>query len=75
MQEVVLKKQGIGIEELRIVIDGLLNQEPKLKIIYNESKVDDLPVGYDVKALEYSSNNLNIYFTLLYFTFFISSGS
>ena len=40
-------------------IDGLLNQEPKLKIIYNESKVDDLPVGYDVKALEYSSNNLN----------------
>ena len=40
-------------------IDGLLNQNPKLKVIYNESSVDDLPVGYDVKALDYSRNNLN----------------
>jgi len=40
-------------------IDGLLNQNPKLKVIYNESSVDDLPAGYDVKALDYSRNNLN----------------
>tara|TARA_Y100001963_G_scaffold157883_1_gene255545 strand:- start:128 stop:1471 length:1344 start_codon:yes stop_codon:yes gene_type:complete len=40
-------------------IDGLLDQEPKLKIIYNESSIDNLPQGYDVKALAYSRNNLN----------------
>jgi hypothetical protein len=37
-------------------IDGLLGQEKKKSIIFNETK--DIPAGYDVKALEYSQNNM-----------------
>ena len=41
-------------------IDGLLNQDKKLSVIFNESTGQDaLPVGYDVKAVQYSRNNLN----------------
>ena len=40
-------------------IDGLLIQEPKLRVLYNEStKGSEVPAGYDVKAVEYSRNNL-----------------
>jgi len=36
-------------------IDGLLGQEKKKSIIFNQTK--DLPAGYDIKALEYSHDN------------------
>jgi len=41
-------------------IDGLLSQEKKKSIIYNQSpdsRGNNLPAGYDVKALEYSKDN------------------
>jgi hypothetical protein len=37
-------------------IDGLCSQEPKKKIIFNETS--ELPEGYDIKALDYSKDNL-----------------
>ena len=41
-------------------IDGLLNQDKKLSVIFNESTGKDaIPAGYDVKAVNYSRNNLN----------------
>tara|TARA_B100000965_G_C19561186_1_gene744560 strand:+ start:348 stop:1679 length:1332 start_codon:yes stop_codon:yes gene_type:complete len=41
-------------------IDGLLNQDKKLSVIFNESTGQDaIPTGYDVKAVQYSRNNLN----------------
>ena len=42
-------------------IDGMLSQEPKLKVIYNETTAqssDEMPSGYDVKALTYERYNL-----------------
>ena len=42
-------------------IDGLLSQEPKLKVLYNETSAqskDEIPVGYDVKAVTYERYNL-----------------
>ena len=42
-------------------IDGMLSQEPKLKVLYNEttSQSDsEMPQGYDVKALTYERYNL-----------------
>ena len=42
-------------------IDGMLSQEPKLKVIYNETTAqssDEIPSGYDVKALTYERYNL-----------------
>ena len=41
-------------------IDGLLTQEKKKSIIYNQtpdSRGDNIPSGYDAKALEYSKDN------------------
>ncbi len=41
-------------------IDGLLSQEKKKSIIYNQSpdtRGQNLPEGYDIKALEYSKDN------------------
>lgn len=41
-------------------IDSLLSQEKKKSIIYNQtpdSRGDNIPAGYDVKALEYSKDN------------------
>ena len=41
-------------------IDGLLSQEKKKSIIYNQtpdSRGTNIPAGYDVKALEYSKDN------------------
>jgi hypothetical protein len=41
-------------------IDSLLNQEKKKSILYNQSpdsRGDNLPAGYDAKALEYSKDN------------------
>ena len=41
-------------------IDGLLSQEKKKSIIFNQtpdSRGTNLPAGYDVKALEYSKDN------------------
>ena len=42
-------------------IDGLLSQEPKLKVLYNETSAqndDEIPQGYDVKAVTYERYNL-----------------
>ena len=42
-------------------IDGLLSQEPKLKVLYNETSAqsdDEMPQGYDVKAVTYERYNL-----------------
>ena len=42
-------------------IDGMLSQEPKLKVIYNETSAQsasEMPVGYDVKAVTYERYNL-----------------
>ena len=42
-------------------IDGMFSQEPKLKVIYNETTAqssDEMPSGYDVKALTYERYNL-----------------
>ena len=42
-------------------IDGMLSQEPKIKVLYNEttSQSDsEMPQGYDVKALTYERYNL-----------------
>jgi hypothetical protein len=41
-------------------IDGLLSQEKKKSIIFNQSpdsKGENIPAGYDVKAIEYSKDN------------------
>lgn len=41
-------------------IDGLLSQEKKKSIVYNQtpdSRGDNVPPGYDVKALDYSKDN------------------
>ena len=41
-------------------IDGLLSQEKKKSIIYNQSpdsRGENTPAGYDIKALEYSKDN------------------
>jgi len=41
-------------------IDGLLSQEKKKSIVYNQSpdsRGENLPAGYDVKALEYEKDN------------------
>lgn len=41
-------------------IDGLLSQEKKKSIVYNQtpdSRGDNVPPGYDAKALEYSKDN------------------
>ena len=41
-------------------IDGLLSQEKKKSIIYNQtsdSRGENLPAGYDVKALDYEKDN------------------
>ena len=41
-------------------IDGLLAQDKKLSVIYNETTQRDKPMQeYDVKALDYNVNNLN----------------
>ena len=42
-------------------IDGMLSQEPKLKVLYNETSAqgaDEVPQGYDVKAVSYERYNL-----------------
>tara|TARA_Y100001970_G_C14214709_1_gene848965 strand:+ start:85 stop:1425 length:1341 start_codon:yes stop_codon:yes gene_type:complete len=42
-------------------IDGMLSQEPKLRVLYNETTAqssDEMPSGYDVKALTYECYNL-----------------
>ena len=42
-------------------IDGMLSQEPKLRVLYNETtsqSEDEMPLGYDVKALTYERYNL-----------------
>jgi len=42
-------------------IDGMLSQEPKIKVIYNETSAQsasEMPVGYDVKAVTYERYNL-----------------
>jgi hypothetical protein len=41
-------------------IDGLLSQEKKKSVIYNQSpdsRGTNIPAGYDIKALEYSKDN------------------
>ena len=42
-------------------IDGMLSQEPKLRVLYNETtsqSAAEMPQGYDVKALTYERYNL-----------------
>ena len=39
-------------------IDGLLKQEKKISVIYNDSPSSTVPEGYDVKALSYSKDIL-----------------
>jgi len=42
-------------------IDGMLSQEPKLRVLYNETTSQsekEMPSGYDVKALTYERYNL-----------------